>query len=362
MKIGFFTDSYFPQVNGVTFTLEAWKKKLEEIGHEVYIYYPSGDYTPKSNEFAFPSFEFRFYQGYRLAIPWGIVKKSKNLDIVHQHGLYTMAVGGLLSSRENKTPRLLTFHTPGDEYINYLPLAKYLKKTYTKSYLLWERWLLKKYGKITTASPVIMERLKENKITDIEILSNGVDLEMFHEAYSADFRKQHKIKSEKVIGFCGRLGFEKHVEDLINAADEFDGHILIAGDGPARKHYEKLAHGKKNVKILGFVKRDELKKFYSAIDVFVFPSFCETQGLVALEAMACGTPVVAVPVAALKTTVDDGVTGYHYQPADTKDLLSKVNLCYTNMKRLKRGCLKEAGKNSVDNSVKRLVEIYSELD
>jgi 1,2-diacylglycerol 3-alpha-glucosyltransferase len=359
MKIGFLTDTYFPQVNGVTFTIQAWKDELEKRGHEVGIYYPRGGYKPCEGEIEFPAMDFRFYEGYRLAIPWNISKKTKNLDILHQHGLYTMALAGIWSSVKNKTPKILTFHTPGDEYTDYLPLSKHLGWAYKKGYLLWERWLLNRYGKITTASPVIRDRLLQNKIKDVEILSNGLDLRLFHKVETENFRDMHGITAEKVIGFCGRLGYEKHVEDLIAAADEFEGQVLIAGEGPAKKYYEKLSEKKKNVKMLGFIPRHDLRQFYSALDVFVFPSFCETQGLVALESMACETPVIAVPVAALKTTIDDGETGYHFMPKDPKDLLLKVDKCYENMAKLRKACLKKARENSIKNTIDKLETIYS---
>ncbi len=361
MKIGFFTDTYFPQVNGVTYTLTAWREKLEDMGHEVSIYYPGGDYKPAKGEHPFPSFDFRLYQGYRIAIPFFAAKKARGLDIIHQHGLYTTAMAGVWASWRNKTPRILTFHTPGDEYLSYMPLSNSLGGVYKKSYLAWERWLLNHHAKVTTASPVIKERLASNGINDVEVLSNGVDLGLFYEDAGMEFRRRHGVKSKKVIGFCGRLGYEKHVEDLINAADGFDGEVLIAGDGPARQYYESLSAGKKNVKMLGFISREELRGFYSALDVFVFPSFCETQGLVALESMACGTPVVAVPVAALKTTVEDGVTGYHYMPKDTEGLLEQVSMCMKNMKRLEKACKKEALDNSVEKSAERLDKIYMSL-
>lgn len=361
MNIGFFTDTYYPQVNGVTYTLDAWRKELQKRGHEVTIYYPAGDYEPGEGEVAYPSVPLWFYSGYRVAMPLRIRKATRHLDVVHEHGLYGMAIAGLRAARAHNTPRMLTFHTPGDEYLDYLPLSGLLKGAYRGAYMMWERWLLNRFQHVTTGSPVIKERLQKNGIRDVEVLSNGLELPLFQRTDPKEFRKRHGITAGKVIGFCGRLGYEKHVEDLIRAADDFDGQVVIAGDGPARQHYEELAKDKENVKFLGFLPRDTLNEFYSAIDVFVFPSFCETQGLVAVESMACATPVVAVPVLALKATVTKEKTGYHYRPGDTRDLLGKVNACYENMEELGRCCLAEADRNSVDKTVDRLEEIYASL-
>ncbi|MFH0861541.1 MAG: glycosyltransferase [Candidatus Altiarchaeota archaeon] len=358
MNIGFFTDTYFPQVNGVTYTLEAWKKELQERGHEVSVYYPSGAYCPNEREYPFPSFRLWFYPDYRVAFPLRVPKGTEKLDIVHQHGIYGMAVAGLRVARAWKIPKLLTFHTPGDEYLDYLPGSSVLKGVYRRAYLLWERRMFNAYGHVTTASPVIRDRLLGNGVNDVEVMSNGIDLDLFQKVDACGFRKRHGVTDEKVIGFCGRLGYEKHVEDLITAADGFDGTVLIAGSGPAEDYYRRLAAGRKNVKMLGFLPREGLREFYSALDAFVFPSFCEAQGLVALESMACGVPVVAVPVLALKSTIEDGVTGYHYEPGNKKELLERVADCYANRRSLGAGCLKEAKRNSVEATVDRLEELY----
>ena len=110
-----------------------------------------------------------------------------------------------------------------------------------------------------------------------------------------------------------------------------------------------------------FMPQTELSGFYSCLDAFVFPSHAETQGLVALEAMACGTPVVGVPVMALKDTIADGVNGYHYNPADTDMLMEKVGLCMENRKALERGCVEFARGHSISATCERLIEVYESL-
>ncbi|MBD3389171.1 MAG: glycosyltransferase [Candidatus Altiarchaeales archaeon] len=361
MNIGFFTDSYFPQVNGVTYTVDAWRKELEKRGHMVYIYYPKADYTPGEREHEFGSIDFKSYPGYKIAFPVRICDKTRHLDLVHAHTPFGLGIAGLRAARAHKLPRMFTFHTPGDEYISYITKNPVLKPLLTSISLRWDRFFFNQFTRITTASPVIKEKLEDNRIGNVELLSNGLDLSLFHRVDPRGFREKHGIADGRVIGFCGRLGYEKHVEDLISAADRFDGTVLIAGKGPAEDHYRKLSEGRDNVKMLGFLRRDTLKEFYSALDVFVFPSFAETQGLVAVESMACGTPVVGVPVLALKTTIEDGKTGYHYKAGDIDDLLEKVERAYENRKVLVKGCLEEAGRHSVDRVVDRLEGIYGSL-
>ena len=230
-----------------------------------------------------------------------------------------------------------------------------------KIYNAWEKKLLNSCDIVTAPSYVIKERLLDKGVNDVLVLSNGIDLDFFRRVETAAFRKKHNICSGRVIGFCGRLGYEKHVEDLIDISDEFDGEILIAGKGPAGDYYEKLAEGKKNIKFLGFLSRKDLLEFYSTLDLFIFPSTAETQGLVALEAMACGTPVIAVNRLALKDTVTDSKTGYLYERGDLHDLVEKIHKGYDNRQKLSENCLEYVKEHSVDRTIEKLLELYAGL-
>lgn len=358
MRIGFFTDSYFPQVNGVTYTLHSWKRELELRGHRVLIYYPRAEYEPKADEYPVSSIGFSYYPGYRIAYLRGRLPKVADLDIIHQHGMYTMALIALSKAWWHRKPKISTFHTPGGPYIDYLPASRFLAPAYKKAYLAYERLLLNSFDHVTTGSDVIRDMLSVNGVRDIEVLSNGIDPDLFRPAQKDVFRKKHGVGKGPLIGFCGRIGFEKRLEDLIGAAKLFEGTVLIAGEGPALGHYKKMASDADNIVFLGFIERNELSCFYSALDAFVFPSHCETQGLVAVEAMACGTPVVAAPVMALRSTVEHGLTGYHYDVGDHKDLVEKVMLCQKNRKRLSKACVKKAKEHSVKKTVDRLEQIY----
>ncbi len=361
MKLGIFTDTYFPQVNGVTYTISAWKGKLEKY-HNVYIYYPESSYIPGENEFPFRSFQFRFYEGYQVAFPRGISKKAGDLDIVHIHGLFTMAMAGVYISRKYKIPKILTYHTPADDYIDYVTKKVTLKKTLMKLYNFWEKKLLNSCDIVTVPSKSIRDRLLDKGVEkEIMIMSNGVDIDFFKYQDPRSFKRKYGVGKGKVIGFCGRFGYEKHLEDLIEVSDRFDGQILIAGKGPAARYYKKMAKGRENVKFLGFLSREELLGFYSSLDLFIFPSLAETQGLVALEAMSCGVPVVGANALALKDTIKDGRVGFLYQQGDLEDLLDKINKAYDRRDEFSRNCLEYVKEHSLDNTVDRLLEIYDSL-
>ncbi len=360
MNIGIFTDSYFPQVNGVVYTIAEWKKRLQEY-HDIYIYYPKAEgYEPEKNEYPFRSFEFKFYKGYHVAFPTSLSEKARHLDICHIHALFTMGMAGMYVSKKFKLPRILTYHTPADDYINYITRKEPLRSTLMKFYNYWEKKLLNSCDMVTCPSNTIRNRLLEKGVKEVTVLSNGVDVDFFHYVNPDKFKERFGI-GDRVLGYCGRFGYEKHLEDLIDLADSFDGDIVLAGKGPAKEHYVELAKDKKNVKFLGFLTREELREFYSSLDLFIFPSTAETQGLVALESMACKVPVVGANALALKDTIEDGVTGYLYESGNVQQLREMVDKAYGDRARLSKNCIRNVQQHSIDNTIKKLLEIYESL-
>jgi glycosyltransferase involved in cell wall biosynthesis len=364
MKIGIFTDSYFPQINGVTYTLSLWKRELEKLGHEVYVYYPNDKgHTPGKNEVPLRSIPFIFYKGYDVGLP-SRSKVRDDLDIIHIQSPASVGLFGFFVAKKRDIPCIMTYHTPPDKYLKeILPMSNEMVRESLKvAYYRYEEELLKGCNMITAASEIIIDILKERlgkNLSKAAYFSNGIDPGFFKEASGEKFKKDYKVPEGKVLGFAGRHTEGKHVEDLINLADSFDGAIVISGEGPSTKKYKKLAKGKKNVMFIGFMDRDRMCEFYSAIDILVLPSTAETEGLVVLEANACGTPAVGADAMALKTTIRDGLNGYHYKPGDIKDLLDTIDKTYKDMDKLDPK--KMAEEKSVEKTAKKLVNIYGEL-
>lgn len=364
MKIGFFTDTYLPQINGVTFTVKQWKKELEKRGHEVFIYYPKDEnYKPADHEVPLPSFPFIFYKGYHIGLP-SFKNIEKDFDIVHLHGFVTMAALGLAVARKQRIPAVLTYHTPPDFYLQQITSNEFVQESLRVVYYKYEQEFLERCDLVTAPSEGIIKMLKArlgDKIKRTISFSNGIDTNFFKAVDGEKFRKDYKIPKGRVIGYTGRHSAEKHLEDLINFADQFDGTILLGGDGQQNAKYQEMAKGKDNVRFLGFFDRNRLPEFYSLLDIFGMPSTAETEGLVVLEANACGAPAVGANAMALKTTIQDDVNGYHYEPGDTKDLAKKVEMAYKNMKRLRASSKEYVKERSVAKTAKKLEGIYKEL-
>lgn len=364
MKIGFFTDTYFPQINGVTYTVELWKRELEKLGHDVIVYYPKdAGYEPKEGEVPIRSFPFLFYRGYNIGFP-SFKRIAKDLDIAHIHGFVSMAMLGLSVSRKQKIPSVLTYHTPPDFYLQHISSNELILESLKVLYYKYERELLERCSLVTAPTEEIMEMLKRrmgDRISKAVYFSNGIDTDLFKRTDAADFRRDFSVPRGRVLGFAGRHSAEKHLEDLIGLADRFDGTVLLAGEGKQHEEYVRMAEGKGNVKFLGFLPRERLPEFYSCIDVLVMPSTAETEGLVVLEANACGTPAVGADAMALKDTIEEGVNGYLYKPSDLGGLEEKVEKAYRNLDELKAGSQKRARERSVKKTAKRLDEIYKRL-
>lgn len=361
MKIGYFTDTYFPQVNGVTFVVDEWKRAFEKQGDEPHVFYPGGKpYTPTRNEHPTASIRMPFYNGYRIALPFGVKKHCHDLEVIHTHGLFSMAWSAKRIAKKLNKPLVLSYHTPVELYMDYMTKRKSIANPLTKLYFRWERKLMKSCDLVTAPSTPIKTYLEEKGIKNVRAMSYGMDTSLFKKVDASAFKKKYGLKGT-VIGYCGRIGYEKRIEDVINLAPKFNGTIIIAGGGPQDEYYKGLASRHKNVNFLGFIPREKLSTFYSALDVFVFPSVVETQGKVAMEAMACGVPVVGADVLALKETITPGKTGYLFEPGNQGQILDCVEKSIKNRKKLSKNCLEFARQHSTDTVVKKLRKIYKEL-
>jgi glycosyltransferase involved in cell wall biosynthesis len=365
MKIGFFTDSYFPQINGVTYTISLWKRELEKLGHEVFLYYPQDKgYKPGHNETPLRSFPFLFYKGYTIGLP-SFKKVEKDLDIVHIQSPATMGLFGLAVARKQKIPCIVTHHTPVDMYLKEIsPLRnEFTQEALKVAYYKYERELLERCQLVTAPSEEMINVLTErwgSYIKKSVCFSNGIDTEFFVEVSPDGFKKEYNMPEGKIIGYAGRHTTEKHVEDLIEFAKVFDGTVAIGGMGPLTESYKKMAEGLNNVRFIGFLEREKMPEFYSALDLLIMPSTAETEGLVVLEANACGTPAIGADALALKNTIEEGVNGYRYTPGDIKDLGKAVEKAYGNMQKLEKGSKKRARERSVKETAKKLARIYKE--
>ena len=321
MRILMISDVYFPRINGVSTSIKTFKNELETLGHEVTLIVPA--YTPEQNcdpvsdpsVIRVPS-RYLWLDPEDRAMRWGNIfalreqLTHKQYDILHIQTPFIAHYVGVSLAKKLNIPRVETYHTYFEEYLyHYIPFLpkswmKYVARHYTKTQC-------NDLDAVIVPSTAMQEVLVNYGVaTHTEVLPTGIELDKFRDGDGEKFRKAYNIPVDRpTLVFIGRVAFEKNIDFLLNVVDQVrksipDVLLLIAGEGPALPHLKKLAntlHLNSNVLFLGYLDRNkELLDCYASGDAFVFASNTETQGLVLLEAMALGVPVVSTAVMGTK--------------------------------------------------------------
>lgn len=233
-----------------------------------------------------------------------------------------------------------------------------------------------KLNKVIAPTDNIRDELIEFGVPTEHVVTipTGIDTDRFEEETVYDIRKEYNITDEhKILLFVGRLAKEKNIDFLIEVFDEYvkkdkNARFVIVGDGNEREHLEKIVEDKnlKNEVIFtGALPREKVIDVYKEADLFIFASYTETQGLVVLEAMAAGTPVVALGKMGVYDLMKDDTTGgIMIKELDKNDFLNAVDLLLNNDE--KYTFYSERGKSfvrtnfSITTNVEKIIEIYKE--
>jgi 1,2-diacylglycerol 3-alpha-glucosyltransferase len=364
-SVAAFTDSYRPTVNGVTYTVQAWRDRWHERGGDMRIVYPDADeYEPADREYPVRSLPFPFYEGFRVGVP-RVPDEVGDASLVHAHTPFGLGMSAMRLARSRDLPLVGSYHTPTSEYAAYISLGKHVERTVRRTATSYERWFFDRADLVVVPSEQTREHVIETVgvSTPVEVVPNGVDIERFQPVDGEAFREQYDLPTDRpLVGYTGRHGYEKCLSDIVAAADGMDVTVVFGGDGPAREDIEARAQAADvDVRFLGFLPREELPAFYSALDAFAFPSPVETQGLVALEANACGTPVAGVDSGALANTIQDGVNGYSYPQGDITGFQAAIERVLTERDTLAEQCVSRRETISVDHAVDRLTDVYEHV-
>ncbi|MFB6103810.1 MAG: glycosyltransferase [Halobacteriaceae archaeon] len=356
-----FTDTYLPTVNGVTYTVQSWRDRYTGRGGEMDIVYPRADgYTPDPGEHPVASIDFPFYDGYRLGFPQ-LPDAVRDAEVVHTHTPFGVGLAGLRLARANDARLVASYHTPTSEYAEYLLPTRLGVQTLRWTTRKYERWFFDHADLVLAPSAVTRDHIRRLGVdTPIEVLPNGVDTTFFEPVDPSEFLSRHDVPTERsLVGYTGRHGYEKRLHTILEAAATLDVAVVFGGSGPATDDLKSRAEDLAvDAHFLGFLDREELPAFYSALDVLAFPSPVETQGLVALEANACGTPVVGADSGALADTVDDGETGYRFPTGDVPALRAAIEDALADHDRLRDTCLDRRSTIDIDDAVDRLETFY----
>ncbi|NRD77397.1 glycosyltransferase family 1 protein [Bacillus sp. BRMEA1] len=331
MKIAIFTDTFYPEINGVARTLKRLTAYLEEkhISFKIFAPYSYDNDSNDTHILRIKSLPFYLYPECRLAIPnpLFIKKELQNFapDVIHVVTPFTMGLCGTYFSRKLKIPLVGSYHTNFDSYLTFYNLS-FLSK------LLWKYmlWFYRPCKKIFVPSHETMHQLQKHGFQNLDIWTRGVNCELFHPFYHHDsIRKQYGISKKFLITYAGRLAPEKDVITFLHAAkllpDEINQHIqwLVVGDGPLREELQHTAP--ENMLFTGYLSGNSLAEVYSASDLFVFPSSSETFGNVVLEALASGTPAICANSGGVKNIINAGKTGELCTPARPQEFAQAIH-------------------------------------
>ena len=365
-RVAAFTDTYLPTVNGVTYTVRTWARHWRARGGRMDVVYPDApDRDPDAGEYPVESLPFPFYEGFRVGVP-SIPADVGTPDLVHAHTPFALGLAARRLAGGASVPLVASYHTPTPEYASYLPGDSRVESWIRRTAAAYERWVLGAADAVVVPSePTAAEVRERTGIEEVFVVPNGVDTDRFAPADDADvraFRRRHDLGSGPLVGYTGRHGYEKRLTEIPPAIADLDVTLVVAGDGPAREEFERSVrrHGI-DARFLGFLDREELPTFYSALSAFLFPSPVETQGLVALEANACGTPVVGVDAGALTETIEEGVTGYRYPEGDTEEFGDAIERTLSENSTLSRRCLDRRDEICVERSLDTLRDVYERL-
>ena len=366
MRIAMMTDSYFPTRDGVVTSICTIKESLEELGHEVFIIAPEPEKEKRQEGvYYFKAVKFKSYDGYYVPIfPTNKIEMLKkiNPDIIHIHGVATMAIRGLICGHTLGIPTVMTFHTMVDDAAQYYSPIKLPPETMNRLVWIYLRQILKRMDVVVTPTACIGEEIKGHGAVcrNLVTVPTGAKTDVFHPGMPYDdLVSKYGLEGKRVIIQVGRVSYEKDIDMVIRAMRHVDAHLLIVGKGPAKDDLEELVKSLRledKITFTGFVSDEDLPRFYNMGDMVVSASKFETQGLTILEAMATGKPVACRNGRAFAEIVKDGVNGYLFD--DDDECVRAIERCLDAPEDVRRASFETAMENSRAKSIERYVKAY----
>jgi 1,2-diacylglycerol 3-alpha-glucosyltransferase len=378
LHIAFFTNYYHPVVNGVVRSVASFRENLMKHGHNVFIFAQS-DSTYKDSE----PFIFRYPS---LPLPLGDISAAipvspfvdqllpmLKLDVIHTHHPILLGQTAARKAAELDLPLVFTFHTQYWEYTHYIPFPQETVQEFLKNAVhRWLREFMQRCQHIILPS----ESMREILVRDYglherySVIPTGTNLDPFLNVDGKALRTEKGWLDETVLISVGRLAPEKNWDTLLRAfAKAYTIHpdirLVLIGDGTARQSLEEFVSElgiAERVTFTGALPFEEIPRYLKAADVFVFASVTETQGLVTIEAMAAGLPIVAVDGPGTRDIIEHGKQGFLVE--NDPDALAKgINKVLSDSQRLSRlsnHALKKAKTFDVNELGKQLIGVYEQ--
>jgi len=323
LKIAFFTETFLPKVDGIVTRLTRTVEQLGAAGDQVMVFCPEGapSHFAGAEIVGVPALPLPLYPELKLALPRPAVSDALDQfqpDLVHVVNPAVLGLGGIWLAKTRELPLVASYHTHLPKYLEHYGMGMLEP-------LLWE--LLKAAHNqaqlnLCTSSAMV-EELRERGIQHTALWQRGVDTELFRPDRARPELRQRLLggqsDSNALLLYVGRLSAEKQIERIRPVLDAMpQARLALVGDGPHRQQLEKVFAGSATT-FVGYLGGEELAGAYASADAFLFPSSTETLGLVLLEAMAAGCPVVAARRGGIPDIVTDGLNGCLYEPDGMDD-------------------------------------------
>lgn len=345
MNIGIFSDTFFPQLNGVATSIRTLATALEERGHNVYIFTPTDpryhDAAAEPNVFRLPSIPFVFVQNYRAAVlcPPSLRRKidELQLDIIHTQTEFSLGMLGKLISTTRGIPLIHTYHTMYEDYVHYIGGGHIITQEMARDF---SRMFCNASMGVIAPTRKTEQLLTAYGVTKpISIIPTGINTthfrkENFDPAEILEIRHSLGLEADTpVILSLGRIAKEKSIDVLIRALPKLleklpNAMMVIVGEGNEvenlKAYADSLGVGEHTL-FIGSRPWAEIGKYYQLGNLFCSASVSETQGLTFAEAMAGGIPVVAKKDECIENILTDGETGLLFEEEEElPELLYRV--------------------------------------
>ena len=318
MKIAFFTETFLPKVDGIVTRLTKTIDNLVQKGDEVVVFCPEGCPTEYKGAkiIGVAAMPLPLYPELKLGLPGPAVSDAlENFkpDLIHVVNPAVLGLGGIWLAKSNNIPLIASYHTHLPKYLEHYGMGMLEP-------LLWE--LLKAAHNQALlnlcTSTAMVEELESKGIKRTALWQRGVDTETFKPKFRSQ-KMRNKLLGKypdknSLLIYVGRLSAEKQIERIKPVLEEIpDACLALVGDGPYRNQLEKIFENTQT-NFIGYLSGEELASAYASGDIFLFPSSTETLGLVLLEAMAAGCPVIGANKGGIPDIINDGVNGCLYDP------------------------------------------------